>query len=272
LGIEAELLILGWGLLGAIVVLAIASRPQKSRLGQSLVGKAKGHTQPEEKFFRRWKIAEVLGLWAAAAVGVGAVVRSDDNAKEQDGIMQGQLDEMREQRDFSIAQTRARFRREPIAFQPIDANGLPVTAGGQIMGWAFNPRWFNVGSTAARNFSSWSSFAPAPLTIKDGRRDWQCPATPKVDFPRSGSIVEKDGTIIEQVIRVPEKILERTYGPNPDLAVYIAGRIQYNDIFPDTPLHYFEWCVVATPADLKTGNFSFNRLYEREDDETDKMP
>jgi hypothetical protein len=93
------------------------------------------------------------------------------------------------------------------------------------------------------------------LTIKDGPRDWQCPVTPKVDFGRSGSIVEKDGTIIEQVIRVPEKIIERTYGPNPDLAVYIAGHIQYNDIFPDTPVHYFEWCVVATPADLKTATF-----------------
>jgi hypothetical protein len=88
----------------------------------------------------------------AAGVGLAAVLISNNNAQDQAVIMQGQLGEMQRQRDFSIAQMRARFRREPIAFQPIDANGLPLAAGGQITGWAFNPRWFNVGSTAARNF------------------------------------------------------------------------------------------------------------------------
>jgi hypothetical protein len=55
--------------------------------------------------------------------------------------------------------------------------------------------------------------------------------------------------------------LKRGLGLDPDTVLYLFGRIEYKDIFfPETSLHYFEWCVAAVPANPITGAFS--RMYE----------
>jgi hypothetical protein len=57
---------------------------------------------PKNKGERRWKRAEVLGLWAAAAVGLTAIIIANNDAgkqlttmNNQSGAMQGQLNEMK---------------------------------------------------------------------------------------------------------------------------------------------------------------------------------
>lgn len=58
--------------------------------------RAEDEHSPKNQDDRRWKRREVLGLWAAAAVGVGAVWFGNHDATEQRIVMQGQLDEMAE--------------------------------------------------------------------------------------------------------------------------------------------------------------------------------
>jgi hypothetical protein len=185
--------------------------------------------------------------------------------QSQQKIMQGQLDEMQKQREFTIDQLRASFKRQDIRYQPIDKIGNPTTNNEDFSGWSFNPTWMNVGLTSAKNFASWShGVVESPSIKKDGQIFWQCPNVPPIKFTGlSDSIVEKGGQITEIAINIPKDIAERTFGSNPETTLYLFGRIQYSDVFSST-LHYFEWCVVAVPSNLKTGGFSFHRMYERE--------
>jgi hypothetical protein len=185
--------------------------------------------------------------------------------QSQQKIMQGQLDEMQRQIEFTIDQLRASFKRQEIRYQPIDKIGNPVSNTDDFVGWSFNPIWTNVGSTSAKKFASWSDgLIQNPSMKKDGQVVWECPNVPPITFTgRSDSVIEKDGQFTEVAINVPKIIVDRTLGSNPDTTLYLFGRIQYNDIFSNT-LHYFEWCVVAVPSNLKTGGFSFHRMYEKE--------
>lgn len=83
MGLEAAFLLLGWGLVGAITINAF-SQPKT----------------PTDF----WRAMEVLGLWAAAAVGLAAIIYSTRDSTEQVGAMRdqlqamsGQLDEMRQE-------------------------------------------------------------------------------------------------------------------------------------------------------------------------------
>jgi hypothetical protein len=179
----------------------------------------------------------------------------------------GQLSEMRKQRELTITQLQARLESQTILFQPIDAVGYNVAVGSPFAGWSFNPGWKNVGETSARNFINFSTYTYAPAEKKDGRVIWKCPDMPPIKLEEGNSVVEKDGTRVETAINVPRNIVERSFGLDPDIVLYLFGRIQYKDIFfPETPLHYFEWCVAAVPANPITGAFSFHRMYDREDE------
>lgn len=203
-------------------------------------------------------LATVVIAWLTYSI-------STDSSR-QGGVMQGQLDEMRKQREFTIDQLRASLKRDPILYQHVDQFGNTVPYSAQFAGWSFNPIWTNVGSTSAKNVVSWSSFYPeTPAKRKDGRIVWRCPDVPNVTLNNESSVVvDKGGVLTEMAINVPATIIEHGVGPNPDDVLYLAGRIQYNDIFSDTPLHSFEWCVAAVPSNAVTGNFSFHRMYERE--------
>jgi hypothetical protein len=186
--------------------------------------------------------------------------------KSQQTIMQGQLDEMRKQREFTIAQLRASLKRERPVYQHINALGFAVPQGEDFVGWSFNPVWTNVGETSAKNVSSWSFFT-AKETPKGAT--WpvilQCPDHPTIPPNNNlGEIIEKGGNRMEVALNVPKNLVDRATGANPSLLLYFGGRTQYNDIFQDTPLHYFEWCVLAIPSNATTGDFSFHIIYERE--------
>jgi hypothetical protein len=69
--------------------------------------------------------------------------------------IQGQLDEMKSQRAFTVAQLRANLRREHPDLHPIGVNGQPIGVGETLGGWEVNPWWTNVGGTDAINVVSW---------------------------------------------------------------------------------------------------------------------
>jgi hypothetical protein len=84
MGLETEFLILGWGLVGAILANAFFSERKRPE-GKEPVG--------------FWRAMEVLGLWAAALVGLGAIYFSTRDAGEQVSAMRGQLKTMSGQLD-----------------------------------------------------------------------------------------------------------------------------------------------------------------------------
>lgn len=61
---------------------------------------------PEKKSERRWHRAEVIGLWAAAAVGVIAICVASSDAEHQRTEMHGQLEAMKSQ--LAVMQTQTR--------------------------------------------------------------------------------------------------------------------------------------------------------------------
>ena len=68
------------------------------------LARAEDEATPKNKRERRWHKAEVSGLWAAAVVGVAAIVIGNLDAGSQRGVMQAQIDEMKaEQRPWVSA-------------------------------------------------------------------------------------------------------------------------------------------------------------------------
>jgi hypothetical protein len=55
---------------------------------------ANDESAPQNKSDRRWHIAEVFGLWAAAIVGITAIIIGSRDASEQRRVMAGQLADM----------------------------------------------------------------------------------------------------------------------------------------------------------------------------------
>jgi hypothetical protein len=76
MGLETEFLILGWGLVGAILTNALFSERKRPE-GKEPVG--------------FWRAMEVLGLWAAAGIGLVAIISSSRDSGEQVGAMRDQL-------------------------------------------------------------------------------------------------------------------------------------------------------------------------------------
>jgi hypothetical protein len=208
-----------------------------------------------------WSLSSDSSRQAETANGILSATRAQQTA------MEGQLAEMRRQRELTVAQLSASLRREPPEYRPIDSVGNYVIPGAPTaVGWAFNPIWRDVGPTKAKNFVSRSTHTEAPVVSdQTGRTTWKCPTVAQPDLSeQAGSIVDKDGVITEIAINVSNTIVARALEPNPDLVLYLIGSIQYNDIFPDTSAHHFDWCVAAVPSNLVTGGFNFHRMYERE--------
>ena len=80
--LEMEFLLLGWGLVGAIAVNALCSQ-RKRPDGREPVD--------------FWRALEVFGLWAAAGVGLIAIIVSSHNSRDQLTAMNGQLSAMQEE-------------------------------------------------------------------------------------------------------------------------------------------------------------------------------
>ena len=157
--LETEFLLLGWGLVGAIVANALFSERRRPEDRQA-VG--------------FWRAMEVFGLWAAAGVGLAAIYFSTRDSGEQVTAMRdqlqamsGQLDEMQQEgrpwigpsspalaakdRDepLRINMGYRNFGRQPATFVRNNSTGSFLAMGpGQriedLSGWkdpkAFNPR------------------------------------------------------------------------------------------------------------------------------------
>ena len=107
MGLETEFLLLGWGFVAAIVVNALFSERKR----------------PEDKqAVDFWRAMEVLGLWAAALVGLGAIYYSTRDSGEQVNAMRDQLRAMSGQLDEMQQEGRAWVGPSSLAFAPSTRN------------------------------------------------------------------------------------------------------------------------------------------------------
>lgn len=83
---------------------------------------------PKNKSERRWKRAEVLGLWAAAAVGVTAIVVANHDAEGQLSSLNNQVTAMRGQ----INEMKAAGERTNKLIAANEKVATKITVGGQL--------------------------------------------------------------------------------------------------------------------------------------------
>jgi hypothetical protein len=105
--LETEFLLLGWGPVAAIVVNALCSERKR----------------PEDKQpVDFWRAMEVIGLWAAALVGLGAIYFSTRDAGEQVSAMRGQMKTMGEQLKEMQEEGRPWVGPSSVSFAPSTLN------------------------------------------------------------------------------------------------------------------------------------------------------
>jgi hypothetical protein len=181
--------------------------------------------------------------------------------------MSGQLNEAKRQRLSMEAQLRANLRRERPSLQPIGENDKLIGKGERILGWNINPKWVNVGATDARNVVSWWDLKvlPLPAITDETRVLGECPYATRPNGKIISSIVPKDGDILEMAKVLRIKDAQDAYGSGAISYIYIFGRLEYTDIFNPDKIHFFDWCVLASPNDLPSGTFSFFKIREETD-------
>jgi hypothetical protein len=225
---------------------------------------------PQKSNERRWQKAEVIGLWAAAAVGVTAILVASHDSHEQmvaltDQVkaMNDQVKETKEQRLLLIEQTRANFRREPPTIERIDqkqADGTNVP-----IGYLITPRWTNAGSTSAKEVLGWYGLgifnaADGEAIVKNGK----CPpvAAPTT-LPRPTVIAQGSGLSQQaQVLPYQSAVAASVQSQY----IFLLGHMQYRDVYyPTTKEHHDDWCIRLFPNDLETSRFSPLNVEEEAD-------
>ena len=218
---------------------------------------------PKKKTDRCWARASALGLWAAAAVGLTAVVVSSHDSRLQYHTMMGQLGEMKAQRLVTTAQMRANLRRERPQLLPIGNGGKLIGVGEKMTDIAVSPNWTNVGSTNAQDYRGWFDLQVHDLQPKQIVTASDCPPIGEPRALSEGTVVEPGRNILQaaQKFSVQDAIQAR----DDNKYILMRGHIQYRDIFPDTPAHHDDWCVVIVPNNLEKMEFSFPIVREKAD-------
>jgi hypothetical protein len=175
-----------------------------------------------------------------------------DIGGRQVDIMREQIGEMRQQRLSAQAQMRADMRRETLQTEHKNIGGRDR--------WMITPVWKNAGSTDARYLgAAWRLKWLADANIPPDQL-----LCPNVEPVTNASGISAPGQMFLQGAQVLPAAVVDAAAVNRAVII-IAGRVQYRDVFPDTPLHYLEWCVWAVPNDPSHNVWSFISLYERGD-------
>jgi hypothetical protein len=129
-------------MLGAIIVTAVVAEKRNSGPAQALNqsehsgDKGQGEPSGDAATHRLWRRAEVFGLWAAAAVGLIAVLVASHDAREQIVALRGQLSAM-------LADQRAWL---DVTITP---TSLEFDSGSAVLGYRYKIK--NVGRSVAEN-------------------------------------------------------------------------------------------------------------------------
>jgi hypothetical protein len=189
MGLETEFLLLGWGLVSAIVVNALFSERKRPE-----------DRQPVDF----WRAMEVLGLWAAALVGLGAIYVSTRDAGEQVGTMRdqlkamsGQLDEMQQEgRPWIGPVSMAHVPKEPLKIE-IDYRNFgrrPATFVRNASTWS----WLGINPPGARteDLSGWKD-----PKVFNPRASCETSSPHTTVYPGDGTLATQEGASRDSQIK-----------------------------------------------------------------------
>lgn len=187
-----------------------------------------------QRIFREW--LTIIGLFLAAVVAAfqWTELRSTDHSiAEQAKIAARQLDEMREQRLLTVAQLRANLAPQETQHKPIKIND-------QILSWDVNPTFKNLGGTDATDVRLWWAIK---FIEGSGLNSSNCPANPPPAVKVPATIIRRDGGITLFAHNLSALDVAKSNAGKG--TVFIVGHIEYRDVFPDSPLRFFDWCWIA---------------------------
>ncbi|MBI3704005.1 MAG: hypothetical protein HY244_09195 [Rhizobiales bacterium] len=226
---------------------------------------------PNNKRQERWPMWNAIATTAATIIialatiaTVGVTIHHAEIFNQQLTAMRGQLAEMKNQRLMTVAQLRANIRREQPNVRAIGEGGKLIVAGEKITGWIISPAWTNAGGTDAKDYRGW--FDIKAFDVRPGQTNVQatdCLPIPEPNpLPPAGTF-QYGATFLQaaQTLAI-EDAVKAQVGTK---YIFMRGHIQYRDIFPDTLLHYADWCVAIIPNDLERSLFSFLSLRENTD-------
>jgi hypothetical protein len=195
-----------------------------------------------------------LGIFTALLAGVTAllVLATGISAYflwETDVSIEGQLHEMHQQTATTRAQVRANIAREGIDHWSLMENG-------NVIGWELSPKWKNTGATPAKDFQNWFVISFAEGTHGGWNQAQYCPSVPANPANIAAPVIlEPQHGLTE----LSQRMFANDVGKisSNQGAVFVAGHVQYRDIFPDDPPHFIDWCVLVIPNNPSDNVFSF---------------
>jgi hypothetical protein len=182
-------------------------------------------------------------------------------AKDAAEGIKGQLEEMRGQRLLTIAQLRANLSREDPSVNAYGEDDKIAHVGDKIAGFAISPVWRNVGSTNAKDVRSWFELKvfDIPSSVPKKLSGADCPPLVPPDPLPQPTVMPQGGGIVQLAKRLSLQEINRI---GKDAYALMWGHVEYRDEFPDTPLHFDDWCVGIDPSDVRGARFSFPIIRE----------
>jgi hypothetical protein len=192
---------------------------------------------------------EAIGVAITAnVIAKGAAAAQVAEMAKQSATMQGQLDQMKAQ--LLITKTTISAHIIPLPVLPV-AHSVHVE-NGIVTGWNINPQFINAGGTDAHDYRAWwdMDVSPGPFP-----HEGVCPTHSYSDARPPMTIGPGlPLTLVAKILSLDEG----TRAKDGKVVIYISGHMEYRDIFPDTPMHYYNWCsTIAVPNDIETNTFSF---------------
>jgi len=179
------------------------------------------------------------------------IKESADAAKDSAAAVIGQLTEMKNQRLTTITQFRANMRREPLEIHRIGDS------------YAIEPVWTNAGATNAKNVHAWFELQALDVVPLTKVTPNDCPPLPTPN-PLPEPVVVEPGPgfgLAAKNLSMADAIAAKDEKKH----ILVFGHIDYLDIFPETPMHFNDWCVALIVNSVNWPIFSPLNLRERVD-------
>jgi hypothetical protein len=160
-----------------------------------------------------------------------------------------------------ILALRGNLRQETINIQEIRENvqNPGDQTESKLTGWLFNPRWTNVGGTDIRRLINWWVLTvvhrASPLTVPE-QLSQPCPPIIKTDGPITSVVLPPGGGETQTAQKLSIEDARLATGESSSVSIYAVGHAEYDDIFPDTPRHHFDWCILVYPNNPEKSLFS----------------
>lgn len=122
----------------------------------------------------------------------------------------------------------------------LDTHFDPVVENGQTIGWRITPFWTNHGATAALQWKGWDSLYASP-SDPPSDFDFTKPHVANTQIPIS---VPPSATVSQGSITISEDDLKKS------TVIVLSGRVEWQDSFPHTPVHYEAYCFRLIPTAL----------------------